>query len=212
MDQLFHALLGSGGVPVEVVFTTSQTWVAPAGVALLASAIGNGSGGSPATTATEYLTAGVVQYYASGSGNTGGVYTWDTFYAAISTARSTINAGGSGTVGIPNAIQYSNTSYSAFISNYGYSNAIAGTAVLTNPTGGYVASGNVTSAGSVYLAYDYPVAATAGSASAGFGLNFPGGVGGSAPTTSYTNVAITPGGSYLLTIPAGGSLTITYYQ
>jgi hypothetical protein len=54
--------------------------------------------------------------------------------------------------------------------------------------------------------------ATTGSSATGFGKTFPGGTGGPASSTSFNNVAVTPGAPYNLVIPAGGSITISYYQ
>jgi hypothetical protein len=54
--------------------------------------------------------------------------------------------------------------------------------------------------------------ATTGPSTTAFGQTFPGGTGGPASNTTVTNVAITPGASYNIVVPAGGSLTITYYQ
>jgi len=53
---------------------------------------------------------------------------------------------------------------------------------------------------------------TTGAAATGFGKTFPGGTGGPAPTTTFNNVPVTPGASYNLNIPAGGSITITYWR
>lgn len=52
--------------------------------------------------------------------------------------------------------------------------------------------------------------ATTGASASGFGKVFPGGTGGTAPTTSFTNVTVTGGASYSITVPSGGSITITY--
>lgn len=45
------------------------------------------------------------------------------------------------------------------------------------------------------------------------GLHFPGGAAGSfAPVTTYNNVAVVPDENEPMLIPAGGALTITWYQ
>jgi len=51
---------------------------------------------------------------------------------------------------------------------------------------------------------------TTGASATGFGLTFPGGDGGPASTTTFTNVTVSPG-SYALSIPSGGSITIIYF-
>ena len=42
-------------------------------------------------------------------------------------------------------------------------------------------------------------------------IRFPGGDGGPAGTTTFTNVAVTPGTSYSIVVPSGGSVTLQYY-
>lgn len=46
----------------------------------------------------------------------------------------------------------------------------------------------------------------------GFSRTFPGGVGGAPGVTTFSNVAVTPNGVYSVNVPAGGSVTITYYE
>jgi hypothetical protein len=53
--------------------------------------------------------------------------------------------------------------------------------------------------------------ATTGAAASGLGKTFPGGVGVTATPASYSNVAVTPGSNPPITVPAGASITITYY-
>lgn len=55
-------------------------------------------------------------------------------------------------------------------------------------------------------------AATTGASTTAFGQSFPGGAGGPATDTTINTIAITPGATYNIVVPAGGSLTITYYQ
>lgn len=57
---------------------------------------------------------------------------------------------------------------------------------------------------------DNESAATTGAATTGFNKTFPGGAGGAASLTSFTNVAVIPGSSYSVVVPSGGTLTITY--
>jgi hypothetical protein len=53
---------------------------------------------------------------------------------------------------------------------------------------------------------------TTGDSTTGFGKTFPGGYGGPASPATYNEVAVTPGQSYSLVIPSGGSITISYYE
>ncbi|GEM_PF-3957237 len=50
-----------------------------------------------------------------------------------------------------------------------------------------------------------------GASAIGFGQTFVGGTGGPASTREVKNVAVTPGGSYQVVVPSGGSITISYY-
>ena len=52
---------------------------------------------------------------------------------------------------------------------------------------------------------------TTGASATGFGQTFVGGYGGAATPREVKNVAVTPGGSYQVVVPAGGSITISYY-
>jgi hypothetical protein len=53
--------------------------------------------------------------------------------------------------------------------------------------------------------------ATTGASTTAFSKTFPGATGNVAPViTTFTDIAVTPGTSYPLTIPSGGSLTIIY--
>jgi hypothetical protein len=53
---------------------------------------------------------------------------------------------------------------------------------------------------------------TNGAAATAFGKSFPGGAGGPATVTTFSNIAITPGASYDIVVPAGGSVAITYFK
>ena len=46
----------------------------------------------------------------------------------------------------------------------------------------------------------------------GFNRTWVGGTGGPASPTTAENVAVVAGGQYVLTIPAGGSITMSYYE
>lgn len=46
----------------------------------------------------------------------------------------------------------------------------------------------------------------------GFSRTYPGGYGGPATPVTQENVAVTPGGQYVLTIPYGGSITMSYFE
>lgn len=58
---------------------------------------------------------------------------------------------------------------------------------------------------------EFYTAATNGDPTTGFGYTFAGGSGGPATPVTYNNVSITPGATYNLVVPAGGSISIEYY-
>lgn len=65
--------------------------------------------------------------------------------------------------------------------------------------------------------YDYKfvpgteIPPTTGASATGFGQTFVGGTGGPATAREVKNVAVTPGGSYQVVVPSGGSIAISYY-
>lgn len=63
-----------------------------------------------------------------------------------------------------------------------------------------------------HSAYNDSLPGSTGANSSAFGYTFPGGVGGPASTLTYGNITVTPGASYSIIVPAGGSVTITYYK
>lgn len=64
----------------------------------------------------------------------------------------------------------------------------------------------------VDTSYDYTNPPTTGASATGLGKTFPGSTGNVAQTpTGFAAVPVTPGTSYNLVVPSGGSLTINYY-
>ncbi len=58
-----------------------------------------------------------------------------------------------------------------------------------------------------------PEPATRGASATGLGKTFPGSLGNVQQTeTSFANVPVTGGASYNIVVPAGGLITVTYYQ
>lgn len=52
---------------------------------------------------------------------------------------------------------------------------------------------------------------TTGASATGFGQTFVGGTGGPATAREVKNIAVTPGGSYQVVVPSGGSIVISYF-
>jgi hypothetical protein len=148
--------------------------------------------------------------------------TWGNLYTKIDNFRSQINASGSGqrTISIP---RYSFLMGSdAAASNLGFSNEYLTTYTVRN-TANFAYYNNPPSSGQILysqfstyqtrgyymIGLEFLTPATNGANTTGFGITFPGGVGGAATTQTYTSVSVTPGQTY--TIVNSGSLTISYY-
>lgn len=121
--------------------------------------------------------------------------------------------------------------YSRMTTVYNQRNDIGGQ-VLTNTTGpeyfggitpadycdpqtAYMQNGVVNYTQTCYAftdaSYYDTIPATTGANATGFGKTFPGGVGGPASAVSFNDVAVVAGQPYNMVIPAGGSITISYY-
>jgi len=177
----------------------TSTWTAPAGVTSLAVVTGNGSNGTQESSAPLTTSDNFPGYILTYSGadcfgvNVGSNYTSDqnqrigTFQAEVAAVTETSWTGKSFTAGF---YMYCTDqfSYLRYISSYGRTvQRIGGTVYYLISSG------------------------SNGSATTGFGLNFPGGT-SSFPTatdTTYNNVAVTPGTQY--TIVNNGTLSIQYY-
>lgn len=213
MHELFDMLMAAGGQLNTVTFNASGNWPAPAGVTRVESVQGRGANGTAATTDFAYVDGASATYWASGTGNTPGVYTWTSMNNFLNSARDQINSsGGSGTVAIPDLQQYAADSYSFFTLQVPYTNAIPGTAILEDVSGVWGTSGNVTASGARRIRYTYPVAATNGAASTALGKTFPGGIGGPATTSDQGSATVTPGNNYPIVVAPGGFVTITFYS
>lgn len=213
MHELFDLLMAGGGQLTTVTFNASGNWTAPAFVTRVENVQGRGSNGSAQTSAIGYVEGASATYWASGSGNTPGVFTWTSMNNFLNSARDQINGGGaSGTVAIPTLQQYAASSYSFFTVQVPYTNPIAGTAVIEDVSGSWGTSGNVTASGERRIRYTYPVAATNGTSSTALGKTFAGGIGGPATTSDQGSATVTPGNTYPIVVAPGGFVTISYYS
>lgn len=209
-------------------FTASATWVAPAGVTSV-----NMSGvGSPAVS--DYSTFNSTVYISvatqGASRNENPPFAqWSTFYSEATTALGQITSN-SGTNQITfarrNYIVDVDGSYRLSATGYypiwvvGNSGSLVATSGGTPPTSGNMTYASVAgSPGWLVAADEIRVLGSVGTASTGLGKTFPGGTlsgtepyrtAVAAPTTTFTNVAVTPGSSYPIVVPAGGSITLSY--
>lgn len=211
-----------------VVFTSSTTWTAPAYLSNIVTLSGSGSAGVSDSTAPANIlnseignSFGVVVPRATATP----VYYWADFYQKSVDLANQINTG-SGVVYFESwefkNLRVDTRSYyydynPGTIYRTGYAVAGSATVTTTYPTTSgavyYVSSGWSGGSRTLFTEYFY---GNAGSAATGISQTFPGGAysGGTgypAPTTTYTNVTVTPGASYSLSIPSGGQISISYY-
>lgn len=220
---------GFAGIKLNVVsqtFTSSTTWVAPATVTNLLAVIGKGQDGVGDYQGTITTAEVTVVNSASGSGTSSLPIPAAAGFNTSKICANVYNAGA-----YQQAVHSMNRQFTFYANNtfswsdsfpYGGSGLfpyylVAGTWSYS----GSPLSGNLTYPGSFGYAASggviYP--GSAGATTSGFGFGFPGGglsgtypnaTGDAATPASYTNVAVTPGASYSLSIPAGGYITIQY--
>lgn len=212
--------LTSAGKIETVTFTSSGTWVAPAGVTQISVLSGKGQDGSPVS----YL--GTTQYWASKSAINWGnpAYAqWGDLYGEAVTARNALLAavGGYGPSNVLTSYQFNISSIndSWAVGNQSYSDY---SSYIIDSVGSFTTEGNVATSGNIVSsalafgvnAWKFTVNYTApgflGASSTAIGKTFPGGNNVPAPTTIFTNVAVTPGTSYPINVASGGSVTIQY--
>ena len=214
----------SGGTLQTVTFTSNTTWVAPTGVSVLRTMSGYG-GAATADTFTTNLGFSQIGAFAVGiSGLTNAPYAqWANLYAAYQSELAKVT----GNTGV-NLITSDNPTYGIGTddtwnsSTFPQNKWVSGSSYSITTQGSPQTSGNILySAGTDYwliLAEGYDLGSN-GTATTGVSKTFPGGtLTGTEPyrttvapvTTNFTNVAVTPGVSYPIVVPSGGSLTITY--
>jgi hypothetical protein len=224
---MFSATKGAGVRKlVTQTFTSNTSFVAPGFLTQLETAVGIGS-----VAVADTATSGVVaDHYATTavSQPTPPYLLWQTIDAGADASAASI-AANSGT----NLINMNSKFY--FVGpadDYSFFTSPAATWIVGNsftknilgshPTTGNVLNSQISAGGNFgwTVSANYIALGSAGTATTGFGRTFPGGtLTGTTPfrtavapsTTTFTNVAITPGTTYNIVVPSGGSLTITYY-
>ena len=220
---------GFAGIKLNVVsqtFTSSTTWVAPVGVTSLLAVIGKGQDGGSDGPAAIDMDFNSVSSTVSGSGRASLPIPWSSIAQSASNTVSRFNIVDYS----PNYIMlnreftfFSNGTFDWVDNNQTFpyyvvvgSWSLQSYGGAPNPPSGnasYGANGTYYASG-LYIAPGGPGANTTG-----FGFTFPGGgVSGSYPNqtgdpaspASYTNVTVTPGASYGLSIPDNGYITIQY--
>jgi len=199
---------------VTTTFTSSGSWTAPAGVTKLTVLSGRGSNGQSDYWSPTYVTR--AQVTSAGYPTTNPAYLdWSVPYNYAVSAANSINASGTGprTVSIPNEYYWvvNNVTSQWVVNNFGGgSQYVQGSATVV-PNQSLPTSGNIdgptffpTYQTAIFWIYiDVYYTGAAGTASSGFGQTFPGGAasGGTAPITTFTNVTVTPGTTYSISIP-----------
>lgn len=228
MTGIVCALAGAKGTtPTTATFTANGTWVAPAGVSSVAVASGKGGPGVSdglGTVQTCYFAA--IQ---TGTQPNAPFAQWSTPYNSYLatlgafSGRTYPSYGFSGYTGLD--VTYVDTSNRW--SRIAIGSDLTGTLLTgysTSVIGSPLTSGNVTYAnagiisGWIIDVQGYS-RGSVGPSSTALGLTFPGGaytgaypnaVGAPATTTTFTDVAVTPGASYSIVVPSGGEVTLQY--
>ena len=217
-----HLFPFSSAKLISTTYTGSQVATLPSNVRNV-TVSGKGAAGTPATSGgygpsvarSQYATS-VDYIFGNGSNTTPGVWRWENVQDNGQQAADRINQGFKDFTR-RDFEQYDN-GFKANVSTVGFSGTpIPGTA-YTYTSDAWKLSGPIVPgdfafmyvAWQEYGPYTPPQPATTGASATGFGKTFPGGVGGPASTTTYTDVAVVPGTNYTLTIPSGGSITVSY--
>jgi hypothetical protein len=216
----FARSAGGGGTLQTVTFTTNGTWVAPAGVSLVTTASGYGAAGEtvPGSWSGSPVNGGFVVYSYEGTNSPGSSANTPTYAEATSTAAATLASINSSTADRTISFTTINYFYNANTNGtyitYGSSSYRArGSATQSTGPWDNTSSNLVQGIGNGWyfnIERYYDGYTTVGASATALGRTFPGGDGGPAGTTTYTNVAVTPGTSYSISVPAGGSVTLQY--
>lgn len=145
----------------------------------------------------------------SGQGGTGNASyrEWVTYWSEKKTTYNQRNDQG----GIVNELDGGTT--------YGYTSPVPTS--YCGPNAPYSSNGVINYTQTCYtytdMSFWYTNPATTGATSTmtgpnGFSKSWVGGNGGPATSTSEANVTVVPGGQYVLNIPPGGSITLSYYE
>lgn len=216
-----------GPVLQTVTFTSSGTWVAPAGVTLVTTLVGKGADGYGSYQDNTTLDFSNVSSTVSGSGSNSLPIPWS---AVANTTNITVSR--FNTSNYNPSYQYFNRDFTFYSNNtfsFGDNNQTFPYYVVTgtwsrqsygsapNPPSGSASYG---ANGGYYASGVYIAPGGGGAGSSAFGFSFPGGgVSGSYPNetgdpaspVTYTNVSVTPGASYPINVAGGGYVTIQYY-
>lgn len=212
-------------VLTTTTFTSSGNWIAPLSVASVASIYGYGQNGSPQpyTDTTQYwaLPLPISQSYSPYA-------QWGELWGQANFARNTLIAsiGGYGPSSVLTSYEfYIDSTTGATANTWSVPNANASdySGLIVNSVGAITTQGYTQTSGNILantltfgvngfnFDINFTIPGFQGSSSTGLGKTFPGGNGTTAPLTSFSNVAVTPGVSYPISVAPGGSVTLQYY-
>lgn len=229
MTGIVCALAGAKGTtPTTATFTANGTWVAPAGVSSVAVASGKGGPGA-SDSLGNVLTCYFAAIQNAGTQSNAPFGQWSALYNSYLatlgafSGRSYPSYGFSGFVGLDDIFVNATNNWTRFTFNSDLTGTLL-TGYSTSVIGSPLTSGNVTYANAGIISgwlidVQGYIRGGAGTASTALGLTFPGGaytgaypngVGAPATTTTFTDVAVTPGASYPIVVPSGGEVTLQY--
>ncbi len=210
MSRMMLAAM-TGRETVVQVFTVGNTWTAPLTTNKIRILTGKGEDGIPVTPTNASALIAEVNYYASGSGATGGVETWSGMQFLIGLALDAFNSGGAGSYFHQFVIQYSNTSYTRTNTSTSVPSGVNAGSASMQYGGAWGVPGNaIVGDGTATINWQYNVPATTGGNATAFGFTFSGGFGVPAVPVTHMELDVTPGAAYTIVVPAGGSVSLTY--
>ena len=221
---------GGGGTLTSVTFTANGNWIAPASTTSVVTASGKGAAGVSDSLGTVYTSA-----YAALTGTptppSAPYAQWSTIYNAYTTLLNALSSKSYPSYAPTNSLPYGSFTYVTtndtwsndtftFVGNAYYLTGY-GTSILGSPaTSGNITYSSLSGVDGWFIdAYGY-VPGGVGASSTALGKAFPGGAytgtypngtGQPATTTTFTNIAVTPGASYPIVVPSGGFVTLEYY-
>jgi len=226
----------SGLALTTVTFTSSTTWVAPSYVSNLVQMVGRGTNASSDDYSSDVSGTNLYRTFNNANfTNITDTHDWSELYNNLQGWISFINTGTPGTrsanpigtyfsnfyfIRANNTYQVWNNPPAVGTSGDRYFQVGTGAdaSTFSVPSSGTITNSNTTNSGSIAVSYNPVYLGGDGTASTGVGKTFPGGtydfptgIGGAAPTTTFTNVTVTPSSSYSIVVPSGGQIAISYY-
>lgn len=214
-------LLGAAPLNLQTAtFTSSGSWTAPIGVTNLIVLTGAGGTGTPASSGWYSSSLGYIAYSNEWSGSLGSLSAAPTYLDVYDSSTSTLSglnsSTGDRTIAWGPVRFYYNpattktyTVYEDFVTK-----RVRGTIVQSSGPWDNRSYQPVLGIGNGwYIAGEqyFEEPATTGGDSGAFGNNYAGGNGGAATPVTTTNVAVTPGQTYTITVASGGYITFQYY-